>query len=252
VCRRYRRSIGTARVESGNLPRGGVSERPKERASKAREGKTSESSNLSATASPTRRNADPRQPRGSAFCRLISCGLIWTPRPSLSPTAAGRLSGTRAARATAQSDRQCRLTVVVRAVWSLRCSRLIRWLNQGLLLSVVPAGWDPFGEAVGDLAGPAAGGEPGVVVAAEQGQVVQIGGAAIYPFPDVMPVALSRRMCTAGDAQRRPGRSGRRSGPDETSRPHRTRRPTTSQPRHQPVWTEHLVGAERIFGGREE
>lgn len=56
----------------GNLSRGGVSERPKERASKAREGKTSESSNLSATATLTRQNAGPRPRRGSALGCLVS------------------------------------------------------------------------------------------------------------------------------------------------------------------------------------
>ena len=47
----------------GNLPGGGVSERPKERASKAREVKASESSNLSATASVRRADAGQRSSR---------------------------------------------------------------------------------------------------------------------------------------------------------------------------------------------
>ncbi len=43
-------SIGKATVKLGTLLRGGVSERPKERASKAREEQSSEGSNPSATA----------------------------------------------------------------------------------------------------------------------------------------------------------------------------------------------------------
>lgn len=58
-----RPSIRYRRPWFGSLPGGGVSERPKERASKAREGKTSESSNLSATASLTRANAGQRNSR---------------------------------------------------------------------------------------------------------------------------------------------------------------------------------------------
>ena len=43
----------------------------------------------------------------------------------------------------------------------------------GLLMLVDPAGWDPFGEPVDiELAGPAFLQEMGVVVSAEQGEIV--------------------------------------------------------------------------------
>ena len=43
----------------------------------------------------------------------------------------------------------------------------------GLLMLVDPAGWDPFGEPVDiDVAGPRLLQEVGVVVSAEQGQIV--------------------------------------------------------------------------------
>jgi len=46
-------------------------------------------------------------------------------------------------------------------------------VDVGLLMLVDPAGWDPFGEPVGvDAAGPAFLQEVGVVVSAEQGQIV--------------------------------------------------------------------------------
>jgi hypothetical protein len=51
----------------GNLCGGGVSERPKERASKAREGQPSAGSNPAATASLTRPNASPAAALARAF-----------------------------------------------------------------------------------------------------------------------------------------------------------------------------------------
>jgi hypothetical protein len=49
-------------------------------------------------------------------------------------------------------------------------------VDMGLLILVDPAGWDPFGEPGGvDAAGPAFLQKMGVVVSAEQGQIVNIG-----------------------------------------------------------------------------
>lgn len=54
-------SIGTTGLRLAKLARGGVSERPKERASKAREGQPSEGSNPSATAKGKCRLASVRR-----------------------------------------------------------------------------------------------------------------------------------------------------------------------------------------------
>jgi hypothetical protein len=56
----------------GSLSGGGVSERPKERASKAREGQPSAGSNPAATASLTRLNAGPAASRAPAFSAVVS------------------------------------------------------------------------------------------------------------------------------------------------------------------------------------
>ena len=65
-----------ARTALGSLSGGGVSERPKERASKAREGQPSAGSNPAATASLTRPNAGPAAiwAPGVFGCGL-KCGL---------------------------------------------------------------------------------------------------------------------------------------------------------------------------------
>ncbi len=65
-------SDSRARTTLGNLSGGGVSERPKERASKAREVKASEGSNPSATASLTRPNAGPAASWAPAFLAVVS------------------------------------------------------------------------------------------------------------------------------------------------------------------------------------
>ena len=56
----------------GNLSGGGVSERPKERASKAREGQPSAGSNPAATASLTRPNAGPARSLAPAVFAVVS------------------------------------------------------------------------------------------------------------------------------------------------------------------------------------
>ena len=69
----------------------------------------------------------------------------------------------------------------------------------GLLILVDPFWWCPFGQPVGvDAAGPAFLEEVGVVVSAEQSQVVQVGGSAQDPVEDVMPVAPTCRVGAAG------------------------------------------------------
>jgi hypothetical protein len=60
---------------AGNLTGGGVSERPKERASKAREVKASAGSNPAATASLTRPSAGPAVSLVPALCRWSQ---MWT------------------------------------------------------------------------------------------------------------------------------------------------------------------------------
>src|SRR6478609_7454442 len=99
--RHERRSLGR-RDASGELPidspclrrlgtllGGGVSERPKERASKAREGQPSAGSNPAATAPLARGNAGPGWLLRSAFplseCELVSVGSAVTGRPRTQP-----------------------------------------------------------------------------------------------------------------------------------------------------------------------
>ena len=66
-------------------------------------------------------------------------------------------------------------------------------VDVGLLIVVDPAGWDPFRQALSvDAAGPAFLQEMGVVVSAEQGQIVKIGRAAEDPVEDVVSVGLAR------------------------------------------------------------
>ena len=69
------------------------------------------------------------------------------------------------------------------------------------LILVDPAGWDPFGQSVGiDPAGPAFLQEMGVVITAEQGEVVQIARPAQNPVEDVVSVAPLRGMGAAREA----------------------------------------------------
>ena len=73
-------------------------------------------------------------------------------------------------------------------------------VDVGLLILVDPPRWDPFGQPVGvDAAAPAFLCEVGVVVSAEQGQVVKIGKPAEDPIQDVVPVAVARGMGAAGE-----------------------------------------------------
>jgi hypothetical protein len=75
----------------GSLSGGGVSERPKERASKAREGQPSAGSNPAATASLTRPNAGPRRKLGACvFGCGLECGLNWSRSARLCWTTGGR------------------------------------------------------------------------------------------------------------------------------------------------------------------
>ena len=70
----------------------------------------------------------------------------------------------------------------------------------GVLILVDPAGWDPFGEPVGvDAAGPAFLQEVGVVVSAEQGQIVKISKAAEDPIENVVSIAPRGWMGAAGE-----------------------------------------------------
>ena len=74
-------------------------------------------------------------------------------------------------------------------------------VDVGLLILVDPSGRDPFGEPVGvDAAGPAFLQEMGVVVSAEQGQIVKIGWAAEDPIQDVVSVAPLGWVGAAGEA----------------------------------------------------
>jgi hypothetical protein len=76
-----------------------------------------------------------------------------------------------------------------------------------LLILVDPPWWYPFGEPVGvDATGPAFLQEMGVVVSAEQSQIVKIGWAAEDPIQDVVPVAPLGWMGAAGKGA--PGVSG--------------------------------------------
>ena len=69
------------------------------------------------------------------------------------------------------SGRSSSLVVVVEL--ALGVDSLDAGVGVGLLMLVDPAGWDPFGEPVGvDVAGPPFLQEVGVVVSAEQGEIV--------------------------------------------------------------------------------
>ena len=69
------------------------------------------------------------------------------------------------------------------------------------MMLVDPAGWDPFGEPVDiHVAGPPFLQEMGVVVSAEQRQILKISEAAQDPIQDVVPVAPRRRMRAAREA----------------------------------------------------
>ena len=71
----------------------------------------------------------------------------------------------------------------------------------GLLMLVDPSGWDPFGEPVGvDAAGPAFRQKMGVVVSAEQGQIVKISRPAEDPVQYVVSVAPLGWVGAAGEA----------------------------------------------------
>ena len=73
-------------------------------------------------------------------------------------------------------------------------------VHVGSLVVVDPPGWDPFRQTiVVDAAGPAFLEEVGVVVSAEQGEVVEVGWSAVYPVQDVMPVAVAGWMGAAGE-----------------------------------------------------
>src|SRR6476619_2849756 len=73
-------------------------------------------------------------------------------------------------------------------------------VDVGLLILVDPSGWYPFGESVGvDAAGPAFLQEMGVVVSAEQGEIVKIGWAAEDPVEGVVSVAPLGWVGAAGE-----------------------------------------------------
>src|SRR5688572_27945887 len=73
-------------------------------------------------------------------------------------------------------------------------------IELGLLLRVDPARRYPFRQPVAaDATAPAILQEMGVVITAEQGQVVKISWSAINPIQDVMSVAPLRWMITAGE-----------------------------------------------------
>ena len=73
-------------------------------------------------------------------------------------------------------------------------------VDVGLLILVDPSGWYPFGESVGvDAASSAFLQEVGVVVSAEQGQIVKIGWAAEDPVEDVVSVAPLGWVGAAGE-----------------------------------------------------
>jgi hypothetical protein len=73
-------------------------------------------------------------------------------------------------------------------------------VDVGLLILVDPPLWDPFRQPLSiDAAAPAFLCEVGVVVSAEQGQIVKIGKAAEDPIQDVVPVAVARGVGAAGE-----------------------------------------------------
>jgi len=74
-------------------------------------------------------------------------------------------------------------------------------VDKRFLVAVDPAARNPFGNAVGvETAGPAAGQKVVVVVNAEQGQIVEVGGSAVDLGNDVMPLAILRGSVAAGKA----------------------------------------------------
>ena len=74
-----------------------------------------------------------------------------------------------------------------------------RVLRMGVRCGVEPGGWSPVRQPVQHDALPAAFGVFSVVVAAEQGEVVDVGGAAVGPVGDVVSLALARGPVTAGE-----------------------------------------------------
>jgi hypothetical protein len=74
-------------------------------------------------------------------------------------------------------------------------------VDVGLLILVDPAWWNPFGQHVDiDAAAPAFLQEMGVVVSAEQSQIVKISGAAEDPIQNVVSVAPLGWVGAAGEA----------------------------------------------------
>src|SRR4051794_39850405 len=69
----------------------------------------------------------------------------------------------------------------------------------GCSVGVDPGGWGPERDAVVDVHGPAVLVERAVVEAADQGHVVQVGGAAGGPFGDVMDLGPGGRAIAAGE-----------------------------------------------------
>ena len=69
----------------------------------------------------------------------------------------------------------------------------------GLLVGVDPGGWCGPGEAGFHLQGPGAGVDVVVVSAADEGEVVEVGGAALGPVPQVVGVAPGCGGGAAGD-----------------------------------------------------
>src|SRR5205807_1101847 len=90
-------------------------------------------------------------------------------------------------------------------VWtSWRSRQVFGWgvvcgVAGGLLVGVDPGWWGPVGGAVVHVAGPAEVVEVSVVVAAEQGAVVQGGGSAVGPGDDVVGLAPGRGGGAAGE-----------------------------------------------------
>src|SRR5215213_10005012 len=73
-------------------------------------------------------------------------------------------------------------------------------VENGSLKVVEPPGGPPPRQTVGvDFAGPAPAEEIVVMVATEQGEIVQVGLAAVDPGRDVVPFAPFRRMSAAGE-----------------------------------------------------
>ena len=78
---------------------------------------------------------------------------------------------------------------------------VIRVLTSGVWGGVDPAGWSPFRESVGvEGAGPAVAGEVVMVVGAEEGEVVEVGGSTVGPVDDVVALAVFRGLVAAREA----------------------------------------------------